>query len=135
MNYLDSGEIQVSEYYFSDYFRVVLLRDGDQFIASVDVYRKGWFFSGHEEKCVSDNRVCVMFKRVDPSILPKDFSLIIDQVIIVGARISGVEETISVKWVLKKEPSYDEISRIYELSWRIIGCKPPLPEPFHIACD
>lgn len=129
------GTVEVAEYYFSDYYRVVVIGEDNLFIVSVDVYRKGWLFSGFEEKCVSNGLVCARFKTLENPSLPEDLSSITEKVIVEGIKASGAEETISVKWLLNRKPTLEEVSRIHELSWRLIKCQPPSTGSFNVTCE
>jgi len=130
----DTG-IMVFEYYFSDYYRVIVFREGENFIVSVDVYRKGWPFKDYEEKCVSGGEVCLLFKTVPPAQLPGEPPLLAEKIIVEGVRVSGVEETISVKWFFKGELGQEDVSKVFNASWSLIKCQPPLKDSFNINCE
>ncbi|QOR94857.1 hypothetical protein IMZ38_02765 [Thermosphaera chiliense] len=130
----DTG-IMVFEYYFSDYYRVIVFREGENFIVSVDVYRKGWPFKDYEEKCVAEGQVCLLFKTISPAQLPGEPLLSVEKIIVEGVRVSGVEETISVKWFFKGELGQEEVSKVFNASWSLIKCQPPLKDPFNINCE
>jgi hypothetical protein len=132
---LSGAGIEVLEYYLSDYYRVVVIREGEGFLVSVDVYRKGWFFKDHEEKCVGDGKVCLMFKQLLPTSLSNELSGITEKIIVEGIRVSGIEETISVKWFLKRRPDYEDVLRIFNTSWGLIRCHPPVKDSFNIECE
>ncbi|WP_448579193.1 hypothetical protein [Thermosphaera sp.] len=132
---MENTGVEVFEYYFSDYYRVVVFKEGDAFIASVDVYRKGWPFKDYEEKCVAEGEVCLLFKIILPDQLPGEPPLSTEKIMVEGIRVSGVEETISVKWFFKGKLEQDDVSRVFNASWSLIKCQPPLKDSFSINCE
>ncbi|AFL67036.1 hypothetical protein Desfe_1165 [Desulfurococcus amylolyticus DSM 16532] len=112
----------ISEYYFSDYYRVIVIEEGDSYIVSVDVYRSKWIFTDYTEKCVENT--CLLLKELSPESNGNRYVDLdsVSKIIIIGVKVDDNYETINVKWVLRKKPTYSDIESLYEASWRIIGC-------------
>ncbi|MET1159652.1 MAG: hypothetical protein ABWW65_01700, partial [Thermoprotei archaeon] len=52
----------VSEYWFLDYYRVLVISENTHKVISVDVYRRKWIFEDYEEVCSHDNKYCLLYK-------------------------------------------------------------------------
>jgi len=117
-----SSPSNVTEYYFSNHYRVLVVEDGEAYTVSVDVYRDKWGFTGHVEKCIRD--VCILFKEIPREAL-SEIGISVEGVvraIVIGVRVGGKEEAINVKWILVRKPTYRDVEALYRASWRLIGC-------------
>lgn len=105
----------VEEYYFDDYYRVVILRENGSYVVSVDVYSSDWIFKSFESICVEN--VCMLVKRLKD--IPTEVNGV-SEIIIIGVRVKDKLETINVKWVMDHKPSREELERVYRSSWQLI---------------
>lgn len=110
------GVPDVEEYYFDDYYRVVVVKDGQDYVVSVDVYKNSWAYDVYESICVENT--CLFVKR-----LSGDSTRCVSgvrEVMITGVKVGSKVETINVKWILDHKPSFQEVGALYECSWRLI---------------
>lgn len=106
----------IREYYFDEYYRVIVVRDGEKYVVSVDVYRPNWVFSDHREICAENT--CLLFKELDNRVMGVSG---VEKTIIIGAKTGNRVETINVKWIIDHEPSEEEIREMYKYSWSIVS--------------
>uniref|UniRef100_A0A7C4D7B9 Uncharacterized protein n=1 Tax=Staphylothermus marinus TaxID=2280 RepID=A0A7C4D7B9_STAMA len=128
----------VSEYWFNNYYRVIVVKlSNDKKFVSVDVYRDKWLFKDYEEICISNNEYCLLYSEVDPLKYNHLFdNILIDKIIVTGVKSNKVFETINIRWFITGEIDYNSILKIFQYSWEIIGCKPPLDDPWvHVCID
>ncbi|ADV65366.1 hypothetical protein [Desulfurococcus mucosus] len=113
----------VSEYYFSEHYRVLVIEEGDHYTVSVDVYRDEWVFTGHMEKCIGDT--CLLVKELEPGSTAALVDTGVEGVVktvVIGVRVKETRETVNVKWIMGRKPSYSDVEALYRASWRLIGC-------------
>ncbi|MEM0325732.1 MAG: hypothetical protein QW733_01690 [Desulfurococcaceae archaeon] len=106
----------VEEYYFDDYYRVVVVRDEQDHIVSVDVYRPTWKYDSYESICVEN--VCLLI-----SVLRNpEISAIhgVKKIIVIGVKVNEKVETVNVKWIVDHKPSRSEVEAMYRESWRLV---------------
>lgn len=106
----------VNEYFFDNYYRVVVLEDEGGFLVSVDVYITDWRLGEPVEKCI--NNTCLLVKEITLN-NSQEYPCNPSKITIIGVKTSGKRETISVKWLCREKPGYNQIQALYELSWRI----------------
>ncbi|MEZ0394224.1 MAG: hypothetical protein ABWK00_04175 [Desulfurococcaceae archaeon] len=130
-----SNEAEVREYWFSRYYHTLLVRAGERYVVIVDVYRRGWRFGETSRECVADGNVCLIYYRASPGDLGlgelADGAI---EVEIVGLLSGEGAETISVRWYLPSKPNESEVERLFELSWRLVGCERPRDDSFILGC-
>ncbi|MEM4718182.1 MAG: hypothetical protein QXE81_05430 [Desulfurococcaceae archaeon] len=106
---------KVEEYFFDNYYRVLVLPEDGKFIVSVDVYITQWNQSDQREICIENT--CLLVKEIN------NFSPGIDQrvekIIVIGVRVAGRDETINVKWILSGKPGFLDIEKLYKYSWLV----------------
>lgn len=134
MNTLDN----VSEYWFLDYYRVLLIDlDNNKKFLSVDVYRRNWVFrENYVEKCVADKKYCLLYKELKPD--PDKYSLTngkVIKIIVTGIKAEEIYETINVRWVIEGNITYKDIEKIFYWSWKLIGCEGPRNNPWYHNCS
>ncbi|MEM1790532.1 MAG: hypothetical protein QXP72_02065 [Desulfurococcaceae archaeon] len=124
----------VHEYWFSKHYRVTVVKNSDgSFLASVDVYRRGWFLDDYEELCLEDGRTCLIYKViVNPE--PLLHEVRIDKVIVTGVKIKDSVETVNVRWIGYGDVNEDVAKKFFEESWRIVKCKPPTTGVWRFNC-
>lgn len=105
----------VEEYYFDDYYRVLVMVDGTKYIVSVDVYYVGWNYNEYKELCVGE--ICLLVKELIP--IGRMDSINIEKIVVIGTRVGNKLETINVKWIMDSKPSDSEMLKIFKSSWRI----------------
>lgn len=132
-----SVEERVSEYWFLDYYRVLVvdLGDGSRFI-SVDVYRRDWRFKDYDIECVGDGKYCLLYKTLKPD--PSKYVLSrarIERIVVTGVKASDRYETVNVRWFVKGDLSYSDIEKIFYWSWELIGCQGPRDNPWYHGCS
>lgn len=124
----------VVEYWFSKHYRVTVVKNSDgSFLASVDVYRRGWFFNNYEELCLGDGRACLIYKVISNY----DFSFSnvrIDKAIVTGVKTGDSMETVNVRWIGYGDVNEETAKRFFEESWRLIKCEPPSPGTWRFKC-
>ncbi|MEM0001143.1 MAG: hypothetical protein QXH02_06915 [Desulfurococcaceae archaeon] len=113
-----NGEVGnvLEEYYFDDYYRVLVINEDGRYVVSVDVYYANWEYSEHRELCIEE--VCLLVKEIAPSQVKVSVDGVV-KVLVIGTRVGGRYETINVKWIMVRKPSSSEISSIYMDSWNI----------------
>ncbi|MCY0868903.1 MAG: hypothetical protein OWQ48_06760 [Desulfurococcus sp.] len=112
----------VSEYYFSEHYRVLVVEENGEFTVSVDVYREGWDFTDYTSKCIGD--VCLLLKELTSDslrIVAEGIEGVV-KVAVIGVRVADKYETIGVKWVIDRKPGYAQVEAIYKASWKLVGC-------------
>ena len=107
----------IEEHYLNDYYRVLVIRDNDKYIVSVDVYRAEWKYQDYFVNCI--NEVCLLFKEIENLDISIDLNGV-EKIIVIGSRVKDKYETINVKWILNHKPSQTEVEKIYQYSWKII---------------
>ncbi|MEM4490547.1 MAG: hypothetical protein QXK41_05245 [Desulfurococcaceae archaeon] len=106
----------MEEYYFDNFYRVVLLRDDEKYVVSVDVYYAGWKYDDQRKICVENT--CLIIKEIDPS--ETSISLQdVERIFVIGVKVDNKFETINVKWILKSKPCREVIETIYKFSWKL----------------
>lgn len=105
----------IEEYYFDEYYRVLVMADGAKYVVSVDVYHVGWNFNGCKELCMGE--ICLLVKELAPIV--KIDSINIEKIIIIGTKVGNRLETINVKWIVSNRPSDNEMLKIFRSSWKI----------------
>ncbi len=128
----------VSEYWFYNYYRVLVIELDKEYVVEVDVYRKDWPFKDVDKiECLSNKKYCMLYKSISPEYimsnnLLSDEVLVksLNKVIIVGVKVGERSEVINVRYFINKDIMlrYDYLESLFYSSWRIIGCKPPLIE-------
>lgn len=104
----------LEEYYFDDYYRVLVMRDENKYVVSVDVYHAKWEYPDYEDLCIEN--VCLLVKEI----VPRETSIRgVEKVIVIGVKVKDKYETIGVKWTIDHKPSSDEVYNIYRESWDI----------------
>lgn len=111
----EAGNV-LEEYYFDDYYRVLVINEEGKYVVSVDVYYANWKYSEHRELCVEE--VCLLIKEIAPSQVKVNMDGVV-KIIVIGTRVKGKHETINVKWIMNRKPSINEVSSIYRESWNI----------------
>jgi hypothetical protein len=107
---------ELSEYYFDNFYKVLVVKSGGEYLVSVDTYIAGWYHGPPQELCIED--ACLLYKEVyfeEAASLPCKPA----RVVIVGSRVRDRVETINVKWVCRERPSDEEVKRLYEISWTL----------------
>jgi len=106
----------IKEYYFDDYYRVLVIESGSKYVISVDVYYADWKYGNYREVCIGE--VCLLVKELAPSEINVNFANV-EKVMVIGVRVGDKRETVNVKWIMGSKPGDDEIEGIYRHSWRI----------------
>ncbi len=113
-----------SEYWFFDHYRVIVSKLlSNKYFVSVDVFRRNWVFKQYEEQCI--DKYCLLYAELEPS----DYDLRetgVEKIIVTGLKYDDHKETINVRYILEKQPTYPLIERLFYQSWRIIGCGQPI---------
>lgn len=111
----------IEEYYFDDFYRVILVEEEGGYTLSVDVYLPYWPFGEYEKSCVQtdEKEVCLLFKELEMS----EFTDLVEKVVVTGSLIGGEYETINVKYFLKKRPSTEEVRQLYEYAPKLLSHK------------
>lgn len=111
----------IEEYYFDDFYRVILVEEEEGYTLSVDVYLPYWPFGESEKSCVTaDGReICLLFKELEIN----EFTDLVGKVVVTGSLIGGESETINVKYFLKRRPSTEEVRQLYEYASRLLSHK------------
>jgi len=117
----------ISEYWFHEYWRVLLIGSGDHLIVSVDVYRTGWFWNTDSMECLSDGKYCLLYHNVSRDELDRvlgELSKYIVKAEIVGVKAGERFETVNVRYTVSRdrELTYNDISDLFYSSWKLIGC-------------
>ena len=117
----------ISEYWFHDYWRVLIVELSDRSIVSVDVYRDGWFWNTDSMKCIDDENYCVLYHKVSLDELSRVFgelSKYFISVEVVGIKAKDRLETVNVRYTVSgdKKLTYNDISELFYKSWVLIGC-------------
>jgi len=123
----------VSEYWFHNYYRVLVIDRGDGLkILSVDVYRRGWFFDKYDSKCVDQN-YCLLYAYIDN---PKTMlnKVVVEKIIVTGVKARDTYETINVRWFIRGDLTYSVVEEIFYASWELIGCRGPRENPWFHGC-
>ncbi len=131
-----SVEENVSEYWFLDHYRVLIvdLGNGKKFL-SVDVYRRNWLFKDYTSKCVAGDKYCLLYKELAPD--PNKHVLSngrVSKIIVTGIKADDIYETINVRWFIEGNISYNDIEKIFYWSWELIGCVGPRDNPWYHNC-
>ena len=124
----------ISEYWFFDHYRVLVIKEpNNKYIVSVDVYRKGWNFEVNEEVCVSQNRYCLIYCTIDPS----KHNIVdgIAKIVITGIKTNHGLETVDVRYIMNRSPTYSDIEKMFYYSWKLIGCEGPKDSAWDTRCD
>mgnify|MGYP001772586198 CR=1 FL=1 len=108
---------KIEEYYFNEYYRVLVIEDEEGYVVSVDVYKNSWKYEDAESICVENT--CLLLKKIKGN--PTSNITGVKEVIVIGARVGSSLETINVKWLLDHKPSLEEVRAIYESSWQLIS--------------
>lgn len=126
----------VTEYWFNNYYRVIVVDLGeDRRLVSVDVYRDKWFFDKYEEICILNKNNCLLYSEVDPSKYRTFFNkIVVDKILVTGVKSGEVLETTSVRWFVKGSIDYNDVVKMFQYSWELIKCKPPLDNPWIHQC-
>lgn len=105
----------VREVFFDNYYRVLVVHGGSEYTVSVDVYHVGWIFTDYRERCI-DN-ICLLIAEAP---IPHIEGLVVKRVLVIGIRVGERAETINVKWFIDKNPTTEDLERIYKYSWMIV---------------
>ncbi|OYT40313.1 MAG: hypothetical protein B6U89_02510 [Desulfurococcales archaeon ex4484_58] len=125
----------VSEYWFHNYYRVLVVRlNKESYLLSVDVYRNEWMFNDYEERCVSGKKYCLLYKKLEENINIESSDLEVREVMITGVKAGDIYETINVRWIVVGKLRCNDIEKIFYRSWEIIGCKGPRDQPWYHNC-
>jgi hypothetical protein len=124
------AEQNYSEYIFQEYYRVVKAGSDGKYLLSVDVYRGKYPFQPDEKICVKGESDCILYTHLKPD----DSIPGVKDIIVTGVKTGDIMETINVRWILDHDPDYEEIEKIFYESWKIIGCKGPKDDPWHVGC-
>lgn len=117
----------INEYWFHDYWRVLVIETSDRLIVSIDVYREGWFWNIDSRKCIDGENYCILYHKVSleeiGKLLGKLSEYIID-VEIIGIKAKDRFETIGVRYVISsnKNLTFQDLSELFYKSWILIGC-------------
>jgi len=128
---------KVSEYWFMDYYRVLVISTGEsnEKVVSVDVYRRTWPYSDYSELCVASGRYCLLYKELVPREIAYRFSRFeIKKIIVTGVRAGKISEVVNVRWLIEGQVSYSDLEELFYLSWKLIGCRGPLNTPWNHEC-
>lgn len=122
------GLESVSEYWFHNYYRVLVIDSSSEYVVSVDVYRRGWLWSVDEESCLSDREYCLVYHRVDPAVLSDklgDLASLVRRVEIVGVKARGRVEAVNVRYFLSRDRvlKYSDIEKLFYISWDLVGAR------------
>lgn len=109
-------ELEVEEYYFDDYYRVIVIRSSQYYVVSVDVYVNHWIFDVYESTCIEDT--CLLVKKLGEDALECISG--VREIMVVGVKVGSKLETINVKWFVDHRPSAQEVETIYRCSWKLI---------------
>ncbi len=122
----------VSEYWFHNYYRVLVVKTGSSYLVSVDVYRKGWIWSIDDRECVCNGEYCLLYHRVSREELASIDGLedVIDRVVeafIVGVKARDRLETVNVRYRIEGSSplKYSDIEKIFYASWSLTKTNPP----------
>jgi len=107
----------VEEYYFNEYYRVLVIKDEEGYVVSVDVYESKWSHSNYKSTCIDDT--CLLAKEVEAGDLELNISGV-RKLVIIGVKVGNKAEVISVKWILNHKPSYEELETIFKKSWQLV---------------
>lgn len=110
----------IEEYYFDDYYRVLVMVDGTKYVVSVDVYYVGWNYDEYKELCIGE--ICLLVKELTP--IGRIDSINIEKIVVVGTRVGNKLETINVKWIMDSKPGDNEMLKIFKNSWRVARGEP-----------
>lgn len=111
----EPGLSKIEEYFFDNFYRVLVIPEDGKFIVSVDVYIAYWNHTNPREICIENT--CLLVKEISNISLGMDLS--VEKIVVIGVRVSGKDETINVKWVLNRKPGFQDIERLYKYSWLI----------------
>lgn len=112
----EAGNV-LEEYYFDDYYRVLVINEEGKYVVSVDVYYANWRYSEHRELCIEE--VCLLVKEITPSQVKANVDGVM-KIMVIGTKVKDKHETINVKWIMNRKPSSNEILGIYRDSWNIV---------------
>jgi len=117
----------ISEYWFHDYWRVLVIELSDRLIISVDVYRDTWLWNTDSIECIDDKNYCILYYKVSKDELNKVFGELSKYFIdaeIVGIKAKDRFETVNVRYKVSgdKKLTYNDISELFYKSWILIGC-------------
>jgi len=117
----------ISEYWFHDYWRVLIIELSNRTIVSVDVYRDGWFWNTDSMKCIDVENYCILYHKVSMDELSRVFgelSKYFISVEVVGIKAKDRLETVNVRYMVSgdKKLTYNDISELFYKSWILIGC-------------
>ena len=117
----------ISEYWFHDYWRVLIVELSDRSIVSVDVYRDGWFWNTDSIRCIDGENYCILYHKVSMDELSRVFgelSKYFISVEVVGIKAKDRFETVNVRYTVSgdKKLTYNDISELFYKSWVLIGC-------------
>lgn len=115
---MKAGTVNIlEEYYFDEYYRVLVMGEENKYVVSVDVYYASWKYSEYRELCVGE--VCLLVKDILPSEVKVSISGV-EKISVIGVKVKDKCETINVKWIMNRKPTNEEISSIYKDSWSIV---------------
>ena len=106
----------LEEYYFDNFYRVLVVRENEKYVVSVDVYYNEWKRIDQKEVCVENT--CLLVKEVDPNDVKALFQSV-EKIFIIGVKVNDKLETVNVKWVFNSKPSREVMEKIYKYSWKI----------------
>jgi hypothetical protein len=106
----------LEEYYFDNFYRVLVIRENEKYVVSVDVYYNGWKYINQKEVCVENT--CLLVKEIDPNDVKAVFQSV-EKIFIIGVKVNDKLETVNVKWVSNSKPNREVIEEIYKYSWKI----------------
>ena len=127
----------VSEYWFLEFYRVLVTRIDNENYVSVDVYREEWPWSldGSTKICVKDEEYCLLYHVIDRDLVNKVFDKLAENIVkveAVGVKTGDKLETVNVRYIIRGELKYNDIEQLFYNSWKLIGCSPPSIEELPI---
>ena len=115
---MSSTEALYEEIYFDEFYRVLVIREGDTYIVSVDVYSKRDNFEYSNRTCTDD--VCLLIREVGEVTSLHEILHGVLKILVVAVKVrDNPVEIVNVKWILNRKPSGKEIKEIYKLSWQL----------------
>lgn len=138
LNNASSEEIDIykniAEYWFLDHYRALVIEVNENTtVVSIDVYRRKWPFNDYDEEiCVSENKYCIVYKRIGN--YEKLDNIEVQKIIVTGIKTPEGIETVNVRWFVSGNIGFSNIEKLFYESWKLIGCKGPRNDPWFMNC-
>ena len=118
--------VAVEEHWFHKYYRVLVADDGDAYLVSIDVYRRGWDWGVDDEICIGEKNTCILYNRISREELRRELGGLAEHIYEayrVGLRVGSRLETINIRARIKRKPGPGELEKLFYAAWRLAGCR------------